>query len=74
VVVTDRGVAVNPRRGVLEDSLTAAGLPVTDISGLRKAADKAAGTRRPAEIGEKIVAVVEYRDGTIIDVVRQAAT
>ena len=29
---------------------------------------------RPAEVGEKIVAVVEYRDGTLIDVVRQVAT
>jgi citrate lyase alpha subunit len=53
--------------------LMAAGLPVRDISGLRKAADKAAGTPRPAEVGEKIVAVVEYRDGTLIDVVRQVA-
>jgi citrate lyase subunit alpha / citrate CoA-transferase len=73
VVVTDRGVAVNPRRSDLEGRLTAAGLPVTDISNLRKAADKAAGTPQPAQVGDKIVAVVEYRDGTIIDVVRQVA-
>ena len=51
----------------------AAGLPVTDISGLRKAAEKAAGAPRPAEVGDKIVAVVEYRDGTLIDAVRQVA-
>ena len=73
VVVTDRGVAVNPRRSDLKIRLMAAGLPVTDISGLRRAADKAAGTPRPAEVGGKIVAVVEYRDGTLIDVVRQVA-
>ena len=71
VVVTDHGVAVNPRRSDLKGRLTAAGLPVRKISSLKRAADKAAGTPRPAEVGDKIVAVVEYRDGTLIDVVRQ---
>jgi citrate lyase subunit alpha/citrate CoA-transferase len=73
VVVIDHGVAVNPRRSDLEGRLMAAGLPVTDISGLRKAADKAAGTPRPAVVGDKFVAVVEYRDGTPVDVVRHVA-
>ncbi len=73
MVVTNRGIAVNPRRSDLEGRLMAAGLPVTDISGLRKAADKATGTPRPAVVGDKVVAVVEYRDGTLMDVVRQVA-
>ena len=72
-MVTDRGVAVNPRRGDLEDRLTAAYLPVSEISGSRETAEKAAGTRRLTAVGDNIVAVVEYRDGTIIDVVRQVA-
>lgn len=71
VVVTDHGIAVNPRRSDLKSRLTAAGLPVRDVSDLKREADKAAGTPRPAEVGDKIVAVVEYRDGTLIDVVRQ---
>jgi citrate lyase subunit alpha / citrate CoA-transferase len=73
VVVIDRGIAVNPRRSDLKDRLMAAGLPVADISGLREAADKAVGTPRPAQVGDNIVAVVEYRDGTLIAVVRQVA-
>ena len=71
VVVTDHGVAVNPRRSDLKSLLTAAGLPVRDISDLRKTADKVVGTPRPAEVIDKNVAVLEYRDGTLIDVVRQ---
>jgi citrate lyase subunit alpha/citrate CoA-transferase len=34
-------------------------------------AEKIAGAPKAVKTGEKIVAVVEYRDGTIIDVVRQ---
>lgn len=74
VVVTDHGIAVNPQqRGDLEYLLKAAGLPVRNISDLKREAEKAAGTPPPAKVGEKVVAVVEYRDGTLIDVVRQVA-
>ncbi len=73
VVVTDHGVAVNARRTDLKEPLTAAGLPVRDVSDLKRAAGEAAGTPEPAQVGDKIVAVVEYRDGTLIDVVRQVA-
>jgi citrate lyase subunit alpha/citrate CoA-transferase len=44
VVVTDRGVAVNPQRSDLEGPLKAAGLPVIDILDLNKEADEAVGT------------------------------
>jgi len=71
VLVTERGIAVNPRRTDLKETLLAAGLPVKDIRGLKELAEKIAGTPKQVKTGEKIVAVVEYRDGTIIDVVRQ---
>jgi citrate lyase subunit alpha/citrate CoA-transferase len=72
VLVTDRGVAVNPARRDLTDRLIAAGLPVIDIHDLKSLAIAITGDREPVTRGEKIVAVVEYRDGTLIDVVRQA--
>ena len=72
VLVTDQGVAINPRRSDLAGLLKAAGLPVCDIGELKSRAERIAGAREPVTTGEKIVAVVEYRDGTIIDVVRQA--
>lgn len=71
VVVTERGVAVNPRREDLKAMLVEAGIPVKDIQELKKEAEKIAGIPQKIKTGEKIVAVVEYRDGTIIDVVRQ---
>ena len=72
-VVTEAGVAVNPRRDDLRERLLAAGLPVVPIDQLRAAAARAAGVPAPLppEAGERIVGVVEYRDGTVIDVVRQ---
>ncbi|SDF32006.1 citrate lyase subunit alpha [Sporolituus thermophilus] len=71
VLVTERGVAVNPRRTDLRDKLLAAGLPVKEIDELKALAEKIAGIPTKIKTGERIVAVVEYRDGTIIDVVRQ---
>ncbi|HMM19744.1 MAG TPA: citrate lyase subunit alpha [Selenomonadales bacterium] len=71
VVVTERGLAVNPRRTDLIGNLKGSGLPVMSIEELRQIAYDLAG--RPAEIrvSDEVVAVVEYRDGTIIDVVRK---
>jgi citrate lyase subunit alpha / citrate CoA-transferase len=70
-LVTEGGVAVNPRRDDLKDRLTTADLPVQDITDLKPTVDRTADTSQP--LVEKIVAVVEYRDGTVIDVVRQVA-
>jgi citrate lyase subunit alpha/citrate CoA-transferase len=73
VVVTEAGVAVNPRRTDLRDCLLEARLPVVPIDQLRdEAARLTGGPRERAEAGDgRVVAVVEYRDGTVIDVVRQ---
>ena len=73
VVVTEAGVAVNPRRTDLVPRLAAAGLPLVAIADLRDlAAARTKATPRPqADPRARIVAVVEYRDGTVIDVVRE---
>jgi citrate lyase subunit alpha / citrate CoA-transferase len=69
VLVTERGVAVNPRRKELRDRLVEAGLDVRDIDELKSLA--ARGAVRPRQTGTegRPVAVVEYRDGTVSDVV-----
>ncbi len=72
VVVTEAGIAVNPRRADLASRLSSAGLDVVPIDYLRAAAG--AALPRAAEAKDaRIVAVVEYRDGTVIDVVRAIA-
>jgi len=71
VLVTDRGIAVNPRRPIVAERLKECQLPVVPIEELKRKAERLAGVPEPIEFEDKIVAVVEYRDGTIIDVVRQ---
>jgi citrate lyase subunit alpha / citrate CoA-transferase len=72
-VVTEAGVAVNPRREELRERLLAAGLPVVPIEQLWEAATRELKGRPgpPDMAGDRIVGVVEYRDGTVIDVVRE---
>lgn len=68
VLVTDQGVAVNPLRPDLIAKLTAAGLAVKPITALQALA----GDPPPApRFGKQIVAVVDYRDGTVIDLVHR---
>lgn len=71
VVVTERGVAVNPERRDLLENLRGKGIPLLDIHDLKRMAEELTGIPEPPPFGEKIVAVVEYRDGTIIDTIRQ---
>ena len=71
VVVTDRGIAVNPLRKDLIEKFTKAKLPVCTIKELKEKAESVTGKPKAIEYEEKIVGLVEYRDGTIIDVIKQ---
>ncbi|SDD26836.1 citrate lyase subunit alpha [Ruegeria marina] len=71
VVVTDGGIAVNPARGDLCERFRAAGLPVLSIEELGARAADAATRAVPARADGRVVAVSEYRDGSVTDVVRQ---
>jgi len=75
VVVTEAGVAVNPRRPEL-DRFKSAGLEVVGIDALHALAERDAGGVQPLPVNrrDRVVAVVEYRDGTVIDVVRAVET
>jgi citrate lyase subunit alpha/citrate CoA-transferase len=43
---------------------------VVTIDELKEKAERHAGRRSPGFAGSDVVAVVEYRDGTVIDVVK----
>lgn len=73
VLVTEAGVAVNPRRGELADRLAAAGLPVLPIAELAARADAGATRPVPPRATGRVVAISEYRDGTVTDVIRSTA-
>jgi citrate lyase subunit alpha/citrate CoA-transferase len=74
VVVTERGIAINPRRMDLLEKLKQAKIPrdlrICTIEELQKMAYEITGGKIEPNWGDKIVALIEYRDGTIIDTVR----
>ena len=71
VLVTDYGIAVNPQRPDLIECLDAAGIPHVPIEALQKKAYSLVGTPDDLEWEDQVVAVLEARDGTILDVVRK---
>jgi citrate lyase subunit alpha/citrate CoA-transferase len=71
VLVTQCGLAVNPLRGDLKAELAKSGLPVMDIEELRAMAEKLNGVPRKPETEDRIVGTVKYRDGVVIDEIRQ---
>lgn len=71
ILVTDYGVAINPNRQDLIDDLSKTDLPLVTIEELRDKAYQIVGEPADIEFDEKVVALVEYRDGTLIDVIRK---
>lgn len=74
-IVTEYGITVNPRRKDLLDVCTGVkGLPLVSMDELSARAKKMSGPADPIETEERVAAVIEWRDGTVIDVVKQLKT
>ena len=71
VVVTERGIAINPLRKDLIAAVKGSGLPIRPIEDLRKEAERICGKPGLPRLKDHIVAVVKWVDGTILDSVRQ---
>jgi citrate lyase subunit alpha / citrate CoA-transferase len=71
ILVTDHGIAVNPGRPELAERLKEAGMKVMPIGWLRERALQLTGQPQPIAFNDRVVAVVRYRDGSVIDVVHQ---
>ena len=70
VLVTQRGVAVNPKNVELMQRLKEAGLPVMDIRQLKDIAENITGKPQKVLREGRTVANVIYRDGNVIDTIR----
>ncbi|UCE74609.1 MAG: citrate lyase subunit alpha [Methanomassiliicoccales archaeon] len=70
-IVTNEGIAINPRRQDLLKKMDGSDLPVVPIEDLQKRAYEITGGPPEIETTDRIIALIEYRDGTIIDVVKQ---
>lgn len=71
VVVTQRGVAVNPAKPDLALRLKDAGLPIVEIHELKQIAERITGVPAVPPEGGRVVARVLSRDGEPLDVIRQ---
>ena len=71
VLVTDYGIAVNPLRPDLIACLDRAGIPHVSVEALKEKAYSLVGRPDELEWEDQVVAVLEARDGTILDVVRK---
>jgi citrate lyase subunit alpha/citrate CoA-transferase len=70
VIVTEYGIAVNPRRPELAERLRKAGLKIVDIHDLKDKAEKIIGVPEELPFGDKVVGVVMNRDGSVMDVIK----
>lgn len=71
VIVTERGLAINPRRKDLIEATKDSGLPIKSIQELKEEAERICGVPQPPQVSDKIIAAIKWVDGTVIDVVRQ---
>ena len=67
VLVTERGIAINPLRKDLLAKLTNSKLPITTIEKLYETAHSITGIPATLKTSDEVVGLVQYRDGTIID-------
>ena len=72
VVVTERGIAVTDRHADLKAELAAPQASRSRTSGSCSGRSRRSPARpRPLDFDDEVVALIEYRDGSIIDVVRK---
>jgi len=72
VVVTERGIAINPRRVDLRDALKSSRLPIRSIQDIKSEVEQICGGKpaRP-KLSDRPVAVVKWVDGTLLDTIWQ---
>ena len=67
VLVTQGGIAVNPKNTELTERLIAAGLPVMDIFELKEKTERITGKPKALGKGDRVVAEVIGRNGQLQD-------
>lgn len=71
VLVTEYGIAVNPKRWDLLESLEKAGIKSVSILDLKKATDRILNKAERLNYKNKIVGLVYYKGSSIIDIIQQ---
>lgn len=71
VIVTERGIAINPLRQDLIKKMKGSTLPIKTLAELKNEAEKICGVPAKQKFDDEIVAVVKWVDGTILDCIRK---
>jgi citrate lyase subunit alpha/citrate CoA-transferase len=69
VIVTERGIAINPRRQDLLDAVAGSDLPLVSLEALKSEVERLCGRPRPVVLSDEPVAVVKWVDGTVLDTI-----
>jgi citrate lyase subunit alpha/citrate CoA-transferase len=68
VIVTERGIAINPRRVDLLDAVKGKGLPIRDIRDIQRDVEQICGGKpAPPRRSGEVVTAVKWVDGTALD-------
>ena len=74
VIVTERGIAINPLRQDLYDAVEGSNLPIRPLAYLKQQAeDLCGGAPEPQALGTRPVGLVTWVDGTILDTLYQTS-
>jgi len=71
VIVTERGIAINPLRTDLIEKVKGSDLPIRSIQDLKEEAEQICGIPEKAKLSDEIIAIIKWVDGTVIDSVRK---
>jgi citrate lyase subunit alpha/citrate CoA-transferase len=72
VVVTERGIAINPRRSDLLEQVRGSNLPIRPIEEIREEVERICGGKpEKPRLTDRAVAVVKWVDGRVLDTVWQ---
>lgn len=71
VIVTERGIAINPRRDDLLDAVAGSNLPLRSLEQLKAEAEAICGVPSTPPLSERVIGIVEWVDGTALDSIYQ---
>src|SRR5512133_3545737 len=67
VIVTERGIAINPKRTDLIEKVKGSDLPIVTIQELKDEAEKICGKPSKPKFEKEVIAAIKWVDGTVID-------
>jgi citrate lyase subunit alpha / citrate CoA-transferase len=75
VIVTERGIAINPKRKDLIEAVRGSGLPLKRFEEIKEESELLAGGKPQAvQLNDELIGLVTWVDGTIIDTIRRVNT